>query len=796
MNGFSVDGFILDYLVTQVTKTPYTSPLREQDQLRLEALMRRDIVTKKQQTLPENYLKTQDWTLRYSFANIYLDCSCTCSTPQRLSFHAATSIFAEKEKTVELSVWTHMSLGLYHDGNLVLTVSPPRYKPIRREKVEISLHEGQNTFVIQAENLGVRDTYNLFGIQVLPDRAGLSVRFPIPSFEETYRQAITFLDTMQCQDNRLLFSFPAPEGTCVSYPDESPEYHPDYQSPCIDISQQSDLEIGKEHPQADVVCRGLKRSVQIVDTISPLHLDIPDKKERYAYTLGRIARVKTLNRGDHGFSIFNILARKALNIEALEDRKLLLEDLNLIDKRVDCSDFILSGLIRYMHNYSLDDEVMEKAKKVFLSYRYWMDMEGQDGMCFWSENHSLMFYFCAYDIGRMYPDDYFERAAQTGRQLSESAAVKLSDWLDDVYDSLFEEFLSAVYMCVTFAALLNVYDYAQEELSQKAEAILDIMVAQLGLQVFDGAVIAPMGRVYRDCLFPFRGAANSILALEVNGICYDYAEGWTSFYATSRYRFKTGLQKLIQNDCDTSYTTGNARVFVKKTADYMLTSVASPRRDSFERFENTILSGHANPQKHSYTKSMNERYHGTSCFQSGCYGYQQHLWYAALSSEAVLFMNHPGTSCEQSSLRPGYWHGNGIFPALRQEGSLLGGIFCIADYHPIHFIHAYLPQKRYDEVKFDGSWIFCRKRDGYLAFWCPVARSYHDDRLFACEIRYRADQVPFMVIVGSKQEHAGFPQFLSWAKEHEPEFSFPDLFVGGKAFLTYHQYSDTSQIID
>ncbi|WP_320128327.1 hypothetical protein [uncultured Sphaerochaeta sp.] len=796
MNRFSEDGFILDYLVTPVVKTPYFSKLREKDQLKLEMLMRKDVVTIKQKTLPENYLKIQDWTPRYSYANIFLDCSSFYSTPQRISFSAATSIFAEKEKNVELSVWTYMSLGLYHDGNLVLTISPPRYKPIRREKVSLSLHEGQNTFVIQAENLGVRDTYNLFGIQVLPDRAGLSIRFPIPAFEEKYRPAIAFLDNLTCQKSRLVFSVPAPKGTSESYPDVSPEYHPDYIKPCTDISQQSVFEINNEYSQADITCCGLSRRVQVAANISSLHMDIPDKKERNDYIFKKIAQVKTLDRGDHGFSIFNILARKALNIEASEDRKLLLDDLDLIDRRVDCSDFILSGLIRYLHNYSLDNEVAEKARDVFLSYRYWMDMEGQDGMCFWSENHSLMFYFCAYEIGKMYPDDFFEKAMQTGKQLSTSARTKLSDWLDDVYDSLFEEFLSAVYMCVTFAALLNVYDYAEKELSSKAEAILDIMIAQLGLQVFDGAVIAPMGRVYRDCLFPFRGAANSILALEANGICYDYAEGWTSFFATSKYQFKAGLENLIRYDQDTSYTTGNARIFVKKTADYILTSVASPRRDNFERFENTILSGHADLKKHSYTKSMNERFHGTSCFQSGCYGYQQHLWYAALSSEAVFFMNHPGASCEQSSLRPGYWHGNGIFPALRQEGSLLGGIFCIPDNHPIHFVHAYLPHERFDEVNYDGPWIFCRKEKGYLAFWCPVARLNHDDMLFDCEIRYKADQVPFLVIVGSKQEHESFPEFLSWARAYKPEFSFPDLYVGGKEFLTFREYTDNSQIID
>ena len=43
----------------------------------------------------------------------------------------------------------------------------------------------------------------------------------------------------------------------------------------------------------------------------------------------------------------------------------------------------------------------ERIKDVMLNYRYWMDMDGFDGMCFWSENHALMFYTCAMNAGDM-----------------------------------------------------------------------------------------------------------------------------------------------------------------------------------------------------------------------------------------------------------------------------------------------------------------------------------------------------------------------------------------------------------
>ena len=115
------------------------------------------------------------------------------------------------------------------------------------------------------------------------------------------------------------------------------------------------------------------------------------REEAWKATLESIASVSSLNRGGFGFAIFNVLARKYLGREEARDRDYLFETLELINRRVDCSDFIVCGFLRYMHSYSLDEELQKRAKEVLLDFRYWMNMEGTDAMCFWSENHALMF---------------------------------------------------------------------------------------------------------------------------------------------------------------------------------------------------------------------------------------------------------------------------------------------------------------------------------------------------------------------------------------------------------------------
>ena len=111
------------------------------------------------------------------------------------------------------------------------------------------------------------------------------------------------------------------------------------------------------------------------------------------------------------------MCRCSIGEERPDDIELLRNDIDLIKKRVDCSDFLMCGLLRYIHEYGLPEEVKDEAKDAITDYRYWMTMKGADGMCFWSENHSLMFWFSACDAGLLYPDELFHRTGMTGREL-------------------------------------------------------------------------------------------------------------------------------------------------------------------------------------------------------------------------------------------------------------------------------------------------------------------------------------------------------------------------------------------
>jgi hypothetical protein len=94
-------------------------------------------------------------------------------------------------------------------------------------------------------------------------------------------------------------------------------------------------------------------------------------------------------------------------------------------------------------------------------------------------------------------------------------------------------------------------------------------------------------------------------------------------------------------------------------------------------------------------------------------------------------------------MRPGYWYGNGVFPAVRQERNVLGAIYHIPETYPIRFTHLFLPALKFDEYRQEGRWIFGRKNKAWLGIWCATALEWHDDMLSRCELRAYADRTAY-----------------------------------------------------
>jgi hypothetical protein len=222
--------------------------------------------------------------------------------------------------------------------------------------------------------------------------------------------------------------------------------------------------------------------------------------------------------------------------------------------------------------------------------------------------------------------------------------------------------------------------------------------------------------------------------------------------------------------------------------------VQSPR-EPFDRWRNTAREPVNDPSGHEFVKSFNECFHGTTCFQPGVYGYQQHLWYAALDGEAAVFINHPGSSSEGGDMRPGYWHGNGVFPALKQEGNLLGLIYCIPKAHPLHYIHLYCPECRFDEVRREGSWLLLRKGKGFIGLWSSVPMEPWNGENFGCEQRMWGSEIACLCVCAG-EETADMDAFSHFTAALGPGYCPEKKTLSAKAFtLAWQMGEDDTQAL-
>ncbi len=703
----------------------------------------------------------EPWEFYYNHDNWFVDKSTFYSLLTTVRMDCATLLCSDKEQEVSATFWTYSALDVWVNGEKVMDAQPPVYKPINHFNLSLHLKKGENLVYVLLHNLGVRDSRSLFALQ-LHGSEGVTVAVPGKEQAEPYQKVSKWLNDLTCKNGRLTAASSAPAGITAQADDKV--FTLEGEGPW-------DLPKGTEILKVSKNEYAMARVFELIENMSPFYLK--DTSKHFEQYLKRVAEVESELRGNGVyFSVFNVLARLALGVSTPHDEDLLMADLDFVESRGDCSDFLVAGLIRVAHNYPISDRLKERMKNVFLNFRFWMDENGSDGMCFWSENHALMFYGTLLAAGEMYPDDVFVRSGRTGKEQAEIAAARCRDWLNDVERDGVEEFNSATYMPVTMTALLVLIDYAPEDISQRAGKLLDSLLRQLSMHVFKGSVISPQGRVYRDVIYPPRQTVQTLLNLIDPTLAYSKREDiWCAAFATTRYRFPEDLVEIMHTDATRSYVSGNARINLEKTKDYLLTSVCSPRDpEDAPTWVNLCFEPDADRSTNAYVKSLNERFHGTSVFEPGVYGYQQHLWYSALSPEAIVFVTHPGSSLDMDGMRPGYWYGNGVMPAVGQKNTVVGAVYQIPEDHPIRFTHTFWPAAKFDESKKEGHWLFGRVKEGYTALWCSGEQAAFDDVLTDCEYRCYDTNVAYCCMCGSKEKHGSFERFQEACRALAPKY--------------------------
>jgi len=183
--------------------------------------------------------------------------------------------------------------------------------------------------------------------------------------------------------------------------------------------------------------------------------------------------------------------------------------LDKINNREDCSDFAMNGILRILYldrrNPTLPDALRDSMNDTVLNFMYWLDEPDPSGigndMCWWSENHQILFHTAELLAGILFPDTVFPTSLMTGKEHMEHARPLIHKWLDNRARFGFSEWHSNVYFNEDMPALVNLVDFADEKsIRIKATMILDVLAFDMATNFYKGVFATTHGRTYPDKL--------------------------------------------------------------------------------------------------------------------------------------------------------------------------------------------------------------------------------------------------------------------------------------------------------
>jgi hypothetical protein len=396
-----------------------------------------------------------------------------------------------------------------------------------------------------------------------------------------------------------------------------------------------------------------------------------------------------------------------------------------INRRGDCSDFDLVGLLGVLIRYGDEDGFPESLKSQLkdcaLNFKYWHDEPGSDAMCYTTENHSILFHTCEILAGQLYPDEVFTNVGETGAWHREKGERLARAWLKTRGQTGFWEWDSNCYFEEDLLALSHLAGLAEtEDIMELAAVLIDKMLFTMAVNSYKGAFGSTHGRTYSRLIKSAKKESTSGISRLMfgMGVYNQNLRGLVSM-ACSEYEFPLLIGDIARHMPEAMWDQerhvigedgDEVNKVTFKTPDFMLASAQD--------------------------------------FRAGEPGYQQHIWQATMGPDAVVFVTHPPNVSEEGAHRPNFWHGNVILPRVAQWKDVLFAVHRLPEDDWMGFTHAHFPTYSFDETVVEDGWAFARKGDGYLALTaaqgleavkrgpgaCRELRSYGQENVWVCQM--------------------------------------------------------------
>ena len=178
---------------------------------------------------------------------------------------------------------------------------------------------------------------------------------------------------------------------------------------------------------------------------------------------------------------------------------LLFKQTAYMNRRFDCSDFRAQLLFKIYKDCEnkLNEQCKNLIKNAFLNFKYFMDEPGDDSMCYWSENHQILFAVSEYLAGQEWPDEIFKNNGMTGIEHMQKAKQRIDAWMEQRFNYGFSEYLSNNYLAEDISPMANYIAYCQDKDSvEKMKIIMDILWLDVALNSVNNRFVATSSRMY------------------------------------------------------------------------------------------------------------------------------------------------------------------------------------------------------------------------------------------------------------------------------------------------------------
>lgn len=451
-------------------------------------------------------------------------------------------------------------------------------------------------------------------------------------------------------------------------------------------------------------------------------------------------------------------------------------------KRYDCSDFRAIWLckLRYALDGSdncrdlLTEKVDDAVKAALAGFKYWITSDGTDSMCYYSENHQMVFAVSEYLAGAAYPDEVFSIDGKSGREHMSIAAARMNNWFDQRARYGFSEFLSSNYLAVDIGALSVLLMYCRDsKMCSKAETALNLILLDYSLQMYDSGFSGPAGRNYarNNTAFMASTASRRITERILNPggnepdvFFGGFAGLFVSLADSGRYSVPGAIIELARDNSKGIIRSSSGltlREMQQKNLigsdDYRLmlqlgmgalsnTEVIDNTMRMLNRYKlthNSFVSGFKffnirlfqllgltgalakklDPFSNGMAIQRNEVY--TYCCEDyklstnrlyfpGSYGAQQLQQMACLPHGINVFTANPMDRKE--------FQGYGVAPCASQETNCMLSIYNIPEKNILmatgatrHYTSTYFPSEKFEEVIINGRYAFGRTENTYIA---------------------------------------------------------------------------------